>query len=104
MAQFIIEGYSTIFGLDRNNIEGYSTIFRLDRNDRGGGIMLIIKDNFLTSHLDKYCFSDQIGIFCIELNLLKKKWLIFCCYNPHKHLLKHYLFQIEYAIKFYSKT
>ena len=102
--QFIIEGYSTIFRLHRNNIEGYSTIFRLDRNDRGGGIMLIVKDNFLTSHFDKYCFPDQIEIFCIELNLRKKKWLIFSCYNPHKHLLKHYLFQIEYAIKFYSKA
>ena len=26
-------------------IEGYSTIYRLDRNDRGGGMMLIVKDN-----------------------------------------------------------
>ena len=85
-------------------IEGYSTIYRLDRNYRGGGIMLIVKDNRLTSRLDKYSFPDEIEIFCIEPNLRKKKWLIFCCYNPHKHLLKHYLFQIESAINFYSNT
>ena len=85
-------------------IEGYSTIHRLDRNDRGGGIMFIVKDNLLTSRLDKYCFPDEIEIFCIELNLRKKKWLMFCCYNPHKHLLKHHLFHIESAINFYSKT
>ena len=30
-------------------IEGYSTIYKLDRNDRGGGIMLIVKGNLLTS-------------------------------------------------------
>ena len=58
-------------------IEGYSTIYRLDGNDRGGGIMLIVKDNLLTSRLDKYCFPDEIEIFCIELYFRKKKWLIF---------------------------
>ena len=54
-------------------IEGYSTIYRLDRNDRGGGIMLIVKDDLLTSRLDKCCFPNEIEIFCIELNLRKKK-------------------------------
>ena len=29
----------------------------------------------------------------------EKKWIIFCCYNPHKHLLKHHLFQIKCIIK-----
>ena len=85
-------------------VEGYSTIYRLDRNDIGGRIILIVKDNLLTSRLDKYCFPDEIEIFCIKLNLRKKKWLIFCCYNPHKHLLKHHLFQIESATNFYFKT
>ena len=85
-------------------IEGYSTIYRLDRNDRGGGKMLIVKDNLLTSRLDKHCFPDEIEIFCNELNLRKKKWLMFCCYNPHKHLLKHHLFHIESAINFSSKA
>ena len=34
-------------------VEGYSTIYRLDRNERGEGIMLIIKDILLPSRLDK---------------------------------------------------
>ena len=50
-------------------IEGYSTIYRLDKNDSGGGIMLLVRDNLLTSRLDKYCFPDEIEIFCIDLNL-----------------------------------
>ena len=83
-------------------IEGYFTIYRLDRNDRGGQIMLIVKDNFLTTRLDKYCFPSEIEILCIELNLRKKKWQIFGCYNLHKHLMKHHLFQIESVINFYS--
>ena len=45
---------------------------RLDRNNGGGGIMLIVKDNIFTSHLDKYCFSEDIEILGIEWNLRKK--------------------------------
>ena len=59
------------FPTERFIIEVYSTIYRLDKNDRGGG-MLIVKDNLLTSRLDKYCFPNEIEIFCIELNLRKK--------------------------------
>ena len=39
-----------------------------------------------------------------ELNLRKKKRLIFCYYNPQKHLLKYSFFQIESAINFHSNT
>ena len=48
-------------------IEGYSTIYRLDRNDMGGGIMLIVKDNLLTSRLDKYCsFLTKLKYFVLN--------------------------------------
>ena len=30
--------------------------------------------------------------------------MIFCCYNPHKHLIKDHLQQIKNAIDFYSKS
>ena len=63
---------------------------------------LIIKNNFLTSRLDKYCFPNEIEIFCIELNFRKKKWQFFYCYNLHKHLLNYHLLQMESVINFYS--
>ena len=53
-------------------IEGYSTIYILEKYDRGRGTMLIVKDKLLTSCLDKYCITDEIEIFCIELNIQKK--------------------------------
>ena len=43
----------------------------------------------------EFNFSKKIEIFCAELNLRKQKWLIFCCYNPHKHLTEDHWLQIE---------
>ena len=51
-----------------------------------------------------FSFSNQAEVFCIELNRRKQIWLIFCCYNPHKHILKNNLQQIENGINSYSKT
>ena len=85
-------------------IQGYSTVYRLDRNDKGGGIMLFVKDDIITFPLDRYSFPEGFEAFCIELNLRKKKWLIFCIYNPHNRFIKHHLKELGKAIEFYSKT
>ena len=85
-------------------INSCSNVYRLDRNDKGGGIMLFVKDNLITFLVSGFCFSEKTEIFCVELNLRKQKWLIFCCYNPHKHLIKDHLQQIKNAIDFYSKS
>ena len=51
-----------------------------------------------------FVFSEKTEIFCVELNLRKQKWSIFCCYNPHKHLIKDHLLQIKNAIDFHSES
>ena len=52
---------------------------------------------------NKFCFPNEIEIFCIELTTKWKKYdYFFCCYKSHKPLLKHHLFPIESAINFYS--
>ena len=67
--------------------------------------MLIAKDKLITSHLNKYYFSNENKIFCSEQNfLIRKRANFFCCCNPHKHLLKYHLFQIESSINFHCKT
>ena len=50
-------------------IQGYSIVYRLDRNDKGRGIMLFVKDDFVTFSLDRYSFPVAFEAFCIELNL-----------------------------------
>ena len=49
-------------------IQGYSTVYRLDRNDKGGG-----RNDIITFSLDRYSFPVSFEAFCIELNLRKKK-------------------------------
>ena len=66
--------------------------------------MLFVKDNLITFPLNQFSFPDDIEAFCIELNLRKSKWLICCCYNPHRKLIKNHIIEIERAINFYSKT
>ena len=40
-------------------IQGYSTVYRLDRIDKGGGKMLFVKDGIITFPLGQYFFSES---------------------------------------------
>ena len=44
-------------------IQGYSTVYRLDRNEKGGGIMLFVKDCIITFPLDRYSFPVGFEAF-----------------------------------------
>ena len=66
--------------------------------------MLFVKDGIMTFPLEQYSFPVGFKSFCIELNLRKKKWLLFCIYNPHNRFIKHHLKELGKAIEFYSKT
>ena len=57
-------------------IQGYSTVYRLDRNNKVGGIMLFVRDEIITFPLDQYSFPVGFEAFCIELKLRTKKWLM----------------------------
>ena len=57
------------FPINQFFIQGYSIAYRLDRNDKGGGIMLFIKDGIITFLLERYSFREGFEAFSIELNL-----------------------------------
>ena len=84
-------------------IQRYSIVYRLDRNDKGGGIMLFVKDGTITFPLDRYSFPVRFEIICIEFNLQKKNWLIFCTYNPPNRLIKDYLKELGKPLNFTRK-
>ena len=64
-------------------IDGFSTPYILDRNSNGGGLMLFVKEDIPSNIVEAE--AKQIEGFYIELNLLNDKWLLNCSYNPHKN-------------------
>ena len=66
-------------------MEGYSTPFRLDRNAHGGGIMIYIRDDIPSKELKSQMPADIEGIF-IEINIRKIKWVLMGGYNPQKEI------------------
>ena len=59
------------------------------------------RESLITRLLSRYSFPHDIEILFIELNLRKKKWLICCCYNPHKNLTNYHLQELAKGIQIY---
>ena len=58
----------------------------------------------ITRLLSRHTFPHDLEILFIELNLRKKKWLICCCYNPHKNLINYHLQELAKGIQIYSNN
>ena len=71
-------------------IDGFSTRYRLDRDSNGGGIMLYVRED-IPSNLLATDEKNHIESFYVELNLRNEKWLINCSYNPNKTMTCNHL-------------
>ena len=71
-------------------IDGFSTPYRLDRESNGGGIMLYVRED-IPSNLLATDEKNHIESFYVELNLRNEKWLINCSYNPNKTMICNHL-------------
>ena len=79
-------------------IDGYTKPYRMDRNDKGGGIMLYVREGIASKLLKSSHNVTNKEYFLLEINLRKTKWLLICGYNPHKSLIKNYLDMISKEI------
>ena len=115
MLQFLLADYIDILMISESKLDGafpssqfqiygFRTPYRLDRTDRGGGILLFVRENLITRLLSRHSFPHDIEILLIELNLRKKKWLICCCYNPHKNLINYHLQELAKRIQIHSNN
>ena len=83
-------------------IEGYSEPYRMDRNRKGGGILIFVKEDIPSKRLKRHNFSDDIeGIF-LEINLRKTKWLLFGTYHPPSQNDEYFFNQLEKALDIYN--
>ena len=72
-------------------ISGFIALSRLDRNYKGGGIILYIREDIPSKLVSTE--SSQVEDFCVEINIQnKKKWLLYCSYNPKKDLITQHLY------------
>ena len=61
-------------------INGYSKLFRIDRSNKRAGIMLYFREDISLLGVE----VSPTEIFYVKINFRKKKWLLFCSYNPKK--------------------
>ena len=50
-------------------IQGFSTPFRLDRNKNGGGILLYTRSNMTSTKLNKYIVKNKIEAFFAKIRI-----------------------------------
>ena len=85
-------------------IDGFSKPYRLDRNRNGGGILIYIRQDIPSKELKIHTFSDDVeGIF-VELNLRKVKWLLLGTYHPPSQSKEYYINNISRALDIYNQN
>ena len=89
------------FPISHFMINGFNAPFRLDQNDKGGGIILYIREHIPSRLVSTE--SSQVEGFFTEVNLRnKKKWLLCCSYNPKKDLIRQHLHALSKSIDVFT--
>ena len=85
-------------------VNGFSEPYRLDKN-RNGGMgegMIYIREDIPSKRLDKHVFPyDMEGLF-VDLNLRKYKWLLFRTYHPLSQADIYYFDNLDKVFDTYS--
>ena len=79
------------FPIQQFAIEGFSLPYRCDRNEKGGRVMIYVREDIPCRELTTLPPSSNFeGIF-LEINLRKTKWLVFGGYNNNKPNIDNFL-------------
>ena len=62
-------------------IDGYTEPYRLDRNRNGGGVMVYVREDIPSKLLNKHTFTEDVEGLFVEINLRKTKLLFFGSYR-----------------------
>ena len=84
--------------------EGFSMPFKLDRNRFGGRIMIYVREDILSKQLAKHKLPDDIEGFLVEMNLRKTKWLIFGGYRRPRQAVEYSFKHLSFALDTYRQT
>ena len=81
-------------------IDGYTSPFRLDRRNNGGGITLFVRDDISCKLLSVE--NHLMDGLYVEINLRKTKWLLCCYYNPNRCKTDFHLENLNRSLALYS--
>ena len=79
------------FPVNQFLIDGFTPTYKLDRNANGGSIMLYVRQDIPSQLLSSNEQDSEIENIFVEINLRSKKWLICGTYNPKTSHIKNYL-------------
>ena len=83
-------------------IDGFSTAYRLDRNSNGGGLMLFVREDIPSNLVEAE--AKPVEGFYIELNLHNDNWFLNFSYNPHKNNIENHLKALSDLLDSHSST
>ena len=95
-------------------IDGFSEPYRLDRNHMGGGVAIYTREDIPSKLLTKHSFPNDTyrkdnykgpieGMF-VEINLRKTKWLLLGTYHRPRQNNQYYFDNITKALDLYLTT
>ena len=79
------------FPVNQFLIDGLTHLYRLDRNAYGGVNMLYVRQDIPSKLLSNSDQDSEIENVFVEINLRSKKWLISGTHNPKTSHIKNYL-------------
>ena len=87
-------------------IEGYSEPYRLDRNREGGGVLIYVREDIPSKLLNKHKFTEYVEGLFVEINLRKTKLLLFGGYRSEHQTYglskTDFLEQLRFGLDKYS--
>ena len=90
------------FATNQFTINGFNPPLRYDRNKNGGGLLIYIREGVPAKQLKDFTTPDDIECGIIEVNLHKKKWILFGTYRPPSQNVSYFLDELGKAIDHYS--
>ena len=85
-------------------IDGYATPYLFDRTSHDDGILLYIRENIHPKVLKFEPVQNSFEGFFIEINLLKKRLLLSCSYNPTRKNIVNQVKNINIGLDQFSAT
>ena len=90
------------FPLNQFILEGFTPPYSLDRTTHGGGLMLFVREDIPSKLLPNIDPSGNIENILVNINLRSKEWLISGSYNPNVGLIQNHPTSLSKNLDFYS--